>query len=101
MSLTATMLKGFQLVMPDGRRHDLNFDTPAPFKEKDGFSILSIELEHLEWDLRVIVQISHLDGSVAKECVGTHKETGAKHEFIFMPFFEGRVTNLNRRPVGQ
>lgn len=101
MSLNAYCLEGLQLVMPDGRRNDINFSMGAPLTDRGDHYDLAIELDHLEYTLRVQIRVLKKDGTVEKKCIGIHKETGAEVEFMFMPLFAARVTNLNRRTIGE
>ena len=89
-------LTGLQLVMPDGSRNDLNFGSPALFTDRGEYQSLGIELDHMDYTLRISMRVNKVDATVYKSCMGVHKETGEPHEFIFMPRFQDDIDNNYR-----
>lgn len=101
MSNSIASLSGVQLVMPDGTRHDLNFGSPAMFSDQGDHLTLGIEIEHMDYTLRISMCVNKADASVSQRCIGKHKETGEERPFKFMPHFQANINNLNRRDHGQ
>ncbi|ARV77385.1 hypothetical protein FDI21_gp326 [Pseudomonas phage Noxifer] len=97
MSNSIASLSGVQLVMPDGSRNDLNFGSPAMFSDRGDHLTLGIELDHMDYTLRISMRVDKADATVDQSCIGKHKETGEERPFKFMPRFQANINNLNRR----